>query len=53
MVSLLLNSLPVRVYKKEVRAHLQEIGWQPREPIGLPTLIGTYATKVPVDAVIH
>jgi len=26
------------VYKKEVRAHLQEIGWQPREPIGLPTL---------------
>jgi acetyl-CoA decarbonylase/synthase complex subunit alpha len=41
------------VYKKEVRAHLQEIGWQPREPIGLPTLIGTYPTKVPVDAVIH
>jgi acetyl-CoA decarbonylase/synthase complex subunit alpha len=41
------------VYKKEVRAHLQEIGWQPREPVGLPTLIGTYSTKVPVDAVIH
>jgi acetyl-CoA decarbonylase/synthase complex subunit alpha len=41
------------VYKKEVRAYLQEIGWQPREPIGLPTLIGTYPTKVPVDAVIH
>jgi acetyl-CoA decarbonylase/synthase complex subunit alpha len=41
------------VYKKEVRAHLQEIGWQPREPIGLPTLIGTYPTKVSVDAVIH
>ena len=41
------------VYKKEVRAHLQGIGWEPREPIGLPTLIGTYPTKVPVDAVIH
>jgi acetyl-CoA decarbonylase/synthase complex subunit alpha len=41
------------VYKKEVRAYLQEIGWQPREPIGLPTLIGTYPTKVSVDSVIH
>jgi acetyl-CoA decarbonylase/synthase complex subunit alpha len=41
------------VYKKEVRAHLQEIGWQPREPVGLPTLIGTYPSKVSVDAVIH
>ena len=41
------------VYKKEVRAYLQEIGWQPREPVGLPTLIGTYPTKVPLDAVIH
>jgi acetyl-CoA decarbonylase/synthase complex subunit alpha len=41
------------VYKREVREHLQKIGWQPREPIGLPTLIGTYPTKVPIDAVIH
>ncbi len=41
------------VYKKEVRAYLQEIGWQPKEPVGLPTLIGTYPSKVPVDAVIH
>jgi acetyl-CoA decarbonylase/synthase complex subunit alpha len=41
------------VYKKEVRAYLQEVGWQPKEPVGLPTLIGTYPTKVPVDAVIH
>ncbi len=41
------------VYKKEVRAYFQEIGWQPKEPVGLPTLIGTYPTKVPVDAVIH
>lgn len=41
------------VYKKEVRRHLQEIGWQPREPVGLPTLIGTYPSKVPLGAVIH
>ncbi|MDH5781855.1 MAG: acetyl-CoA decarbonylase/synthase complex subunit alpha, partial [Dehalococcoidia bacterium] len=41
------------VYKKEVMAYLKEIGWQPKEPVGLPTLIGTYATKVPIDAVIH
>jgi len=41
------------VYKKEVRAYLTEIGWKPKEPVGLPTLIGTYPTKVPVDSVIH
>ncbi|MQY56410.1 MAG: CO dehydrogenase/acetyl-CoA synthase complex subunit epsilon [Dehalococcoidia bacterium] len=41
------------VYKKEVMAHLKEIDWQPKEPVGLPTLIGTYPTKVPIDAVIH
>ena len=41
------------VYKKEVRVYLKEIGWQPKEPVGLPTYIGTYPTKVPLDAVIH
>ena len=41
------------VYKKEVRAYLQEIGWKPKEPVGLPTWIGTYPSKVPIDAVIH
>lgn len=41
------------VYKKEVRAYLAEIGWKPKEPVGLPTLIGTYKTKVPIDSVIH
>lgn len=41
------------VYKKEVRAHLQEIGWQPKEPVGLPTYIGTYPSKVAIDSVIH
>ena len=41
------------VYKKEVRAYLQNMGWKPKEPVGLPTLIGTYPTKVPLDSVIH
>jgi len=41
------------VYKKEVKAYLTEIGWKPKEPVGLPTLIGTYPTKVSVDSVIH
>jgi anaerobic carbon-monoxide dehydrogenase, CODH/ACS complex subunit alpha len=41
------------VYKKEVRAYLQKMGWKPKEPVGLPTLIGTYPTKVPLDSVIH
>jgi acetyl-CoA decarbonylase/synthase complex subunit alpha len=41
------------VYKKEVKVYLTEIGWKPKEPVGLPTLIGTYPTKVPVDSVIH
>ena len=41
------------VYKKEVREHLKQIGWQPKEAVGLPTFIGTYPSKVPLDAVIH
>ena len=41
------------VYKKEVRVYLKEIDWKPKEPVGLPTLIGTYPTKVPVDSVIQ
>jgi acetyl-CoA decarbonylase/synthase complex subunit alpha len=41
------------VYKKEVRAYLQGIGWQPKEPVGLPTLFGTYPASVPVEAAIH
>ncbi|MDI6775697.1 MAG: CO dehydrogenase/acetyl-CoA synthase complex subunit alpha [Syntrophales bacterium] len=43
--------LPI-VYKKEARVYLQEIGWKPKEPVGLPTLIGTYPSKVSVDSVI-
>jgi acetyl-CoA decarbonylase/synthase complex subunit alpha len=41
------------VYKKELIKHLKEMGWEEKEPIGLPTLIGTYPTKVKLEAVIH
>lgn len=41
------------VYKKEVRPYLKEMGWEQKEPVGLPTYIGTYPTKVPLDAVIR
>lgn len=41
------------IYKKEVKAYFAEIGWRPKEPVGLPTLIGTYPTKVKIDSVIH
>jgi acetyl-CoA decarbonylase/synthase complex subunit alpha len=41
------------VYKKEARVFLKEIGWQPKPVLSLPTLIGTYPSKVKLDAVIH
>jgi anaerobic carbon-monoxide dehydrogenase, CODH/ACS complex subunit alpha len=46
------KDLPI-VYKKEVMAHLKEIGWKPKVVLSLPTLIGTYPSKVPLEAVIH
>ncbi len=39
-------------FKKEVRQYLQEKGWEPKPVLSLPTFIGTYPTKVPLDAVI-
>jgi len=46
------KDLPI-VYKKEVLAYLKEIGWKPKPVLSLPTLIGTYPSKVPLEAVIH
>jgi len=46
------RDLPI-VYKKEALAYLKEIGWQPKPVLSLPTLIGTYPSKVPLEAVIH
>jgi acetyl-CoA decarbonylase/synthase complex subunit alpha len=46
------RDLPI-IYKKEALAYLKEIGWQPKPTLSLPTWIGTYPTKVPLEAVIH
>ncbi len=46
------KDLPI-VYKKEATAYLKEVGWKPKPVLSLPTLIGTYPSKVPLEAVIH
>jgi len=46
------KDLPI-VYKKEAMAYLKEIDWKPKPVLSLPTLIGTYPSKVPLEAVIH
>jgi acetyl-CoA decarbonylase/synthase complex subunit alpha len=46
------KDLPI-VYKKEALAYLKEIDWRPKPVLSLPTLIGTYPSKVPLEAVIH
>jgi len=40
-------------FKKEVMEFLTKAGWKPKPVLSLPTFIGTYPTKVPLDAVIH
>lgn len=40
-------------FKKEIIQYLKGIGWQPKPALSLPTLVGTYPTKVSLDAVIH
>ena len=45
------KEIPI-VYKREVLAYLKEVGWKPKPVLSLPTLIGTYETKVPIEATI-
>ncbi|MBS3948773.1 MAG: CO dehydrogenase/acetyl-CoA synthase complex subunit epsilon [Dethiobacter sp.] len=45
------KEIPI-VYKREVLAYLKEVGWQPKPVLSLPTIIGTYETKVPIEATI-
>jgi acetyl-CoA decarbonylase/synthase complex subunit alpha len=45
------KDIPI-VYKREVVAYLKEVGWQPKPVLSLPTIIGTYETKVPIEATI-
>ncbi len=40
-------------FKKEVMEYLQKVGWKEKPVLTLPTLIGTYPSKVPLEAVIH
>ncbi len=40
-------------YKKEVLAYIEKVGWKEKPLLTLPTLIGTYESEVPVEAVIH
>jgi acetyl-CoA decarbonylase/synthase complex subunit alpha len=40
-------------YKKEIMPYLEQVGWKEKPVLTLPTLIGTYPSEVPIDAVIH
>jgi acetyl-CoA decarbonylase/synthase complex subunit alpha len=40
-------------FKKEVMAYLEKVGWKEKPVLSLPTLIGTYSSEVPIDAVVH
>ena len=46
------SDIPI-FFKKEVMAYLEKVGWKEKPVLTLPTLIGTYPSKVPLDAVIH
>ncbi len=39
-------------FKKEVMEYLNKVGWEPKPVLTLPTLIGTYDSEVPIEAVI-
>jgi acetyl-CoA decarbonylase/synthase complex subunit alpha len=40
-------------FKKEVIAYLEKVGWKEKPVLTLPTLIGTYPSEVPLEAVVH
>jgi acetyl-CoA decarbonylase/synthase complex subunit alpha len=40
-------------YKKEVLPYLEQVGWKEKPVLTLPTLIGTYPSEVPIEAVVH
>ena len=47
-----LTDIPI-FFKKEVMAYLEKVGWKEKPVLTLPTLIGTYPSEVPLDAVVH
>ena len=46
------SDIPI-FYKKEILPYLEQVGWKEKPVLTLPTLIGTYPSEVPIDAVIH
>ncbi len=40
-------------FKKEVMPYLEKVGWKEKPVLTLPTLVGTYPSEVPLDAVVH
>lgn len=46
------SDIPI-FFKKEVMAYLEKVGWKEKPVLSLPTLIGTYPSEVPIDAVVH
>jgi len=46
------SDIPI-FYKKELQARLQEVGWEEKPVLSLPTLISTYPSAVSLDEVVH
>jgi acetyl-CoA decarbonylase/synthase complex subunit alpha len=46
------SDIPI-FFKKELQSHLGEKGWQEKQVLSLPTLIGTYLSQVTLDDVVH
>jgi acetyl-CoA decarbonylase/synthase complex subunit alpha len=46
------SDIPI-FFKKEVAACLEKVGWQEKQVLTLPTLIGTYPSDVSLDSVVH
>jgi acetyl-CoA decarbonylase/synthase complex subunit alpha len=47
-----ISDIPI-FYKKEIMPYLDKVGWKEKPALTLPTLMGTYPSEVPIDAVIH
>jgi acetyl-CoA decarbonylase/synthase complex subunit alpha len=47
-----ISDIPI-FYKKEIMPYLEKVGWKEKPALTLPTLMGTYPSEVPIDAVIH
>jgi len=46
------SDMPI-FFKKELQAHLNEVGWSEKPVLSLPTLVGTYPSRVTLEEVVH